>query len=91
MGKFSRGSGVKIEDPEGMFLSLGQKGLAMEAHKKAMMKSTWGIKTMDSEVAEILRLCRSLDDDDWDQVKSALDEMDKQKAKKVSPPQHQEA
>ena len=90
MGKFSKGYGVKIEDPEGMFLSLGQKGLAMEAHKKAMMKSTWGTK-MDSEVAEILRLCRSLDDDDWDQVKSALDEMDKQKEKKVLPPQHQKA
>ena len=46
---------------------------------------------MDSEVAEILRLCRALSDDDWVQVKSALDEMEKQKAKKVSPPQHQEA
>lgn len=44
---------------------------------------------MDSEVAEILRLCRGLDDDDWVQVKAALDEMAKQKVKKVSPPQHQ--
>ena len=40
---------------------------------------------MDSEVAEILRLCRSLDDNDWDQVMSALDEMEKLKVKKVSP------
>ena len=40
---------------------------------------------MDSEVAEILRLCRSLDDNDWDQVMSALDEMERQKVKKVSP------
>ena len=40
---------------------------------------------MDSEVAEILRLCRGLDENDWHQVKSALDEMDKQKVKKVSP------
>jgi len=91
MGKFSKSYGVKIEDPEGMFHLLGQKGLAMEAHKKAMMKSTWGIKTMDSEVAEILRLCRALSDDDWVQVKTVLDEMDKQKEKKVLPPQHQKA
>ena len=48
-------------------------------------------RLMDSEVAEILRLCRSLDDNDWDQVMSALDEMEKQKVKKVSPPQHQKA
>ena len=40
---------------------------------------------MDSEVAEILRLCRALDDDDWVQVKTVLDEMDKHKVKKVSP------
>ena len=46
---------------------------------------------MDSEVAEILRLCRSLDDNDWDQVMSALDEMERQKVKKVSPSQHQKA
>ena len=46
---------------------------------------------MDSEVAEILRLCRGLDENDWHQVKAALDEMDKQKQKKVSPPQHQKA
>ena len=46
---------------------------------------------MDSEVAEILRLCRALNDDDWVQVKSALDEMEKQKVKKVSPPLHQKA
>ena len=46
---------------------------------------------MDSEVAEILRLCRALSDDDWVQVKTVLDEMDKQKVKKVLPPQHQKA
>tara|TARA_R100000900_G_C3255057_1_gene148205 strand:- start:341 stop:490 length:150 start_codon:yes stop_codon:yes gene_type:complete len=40
---------------------------------------------MDSEVAEILRLCRALSDDDWVQVKTVLDEMEKQKVKKVSP------
>jgi hypothetical protein len=40
---------------------------------------------MDSEVAEILRLCRGLDENDWDQVMSVLDEMEKQKVKKVSP------
>ena len=36
---------------------------------------------MDSEVAEILRLCRGLDENDWHQVKSALDEMEQQKLK----------
>lgn len=46
---------------------------------------------MDSEVAEILRLCRALDDEDLVQVKDALDVIEKQKAKKVSPPQHQKA
>jgi hypothetical protein len=46
---------------------------------------------LDSEVAEILRLCRALDDDDLVQVKAALDVIEKQKVKKVSPPQHQKA
>ncbi len=40
---------------------------------------------MDSEVAEILRLCRGLNENDWHQVKAVLDEMEKQKLKKVSP------
>ncbi len=46
---------------------------------------------MDSEVAEILRLCRGLDENDWHQVKAVLDEMDKQKVKKVLPPEHEKA
>ena len=63
MGKFSKGSGVKIGDPEGMFYSPRQTAVPLDAHKKAMMKSKWGI-TMDREVdtvSEIVRMFRKMD------------------------------
>ena len=96
MGKFSKGSGVSIGDPEGMFHSPGQKGAAMDAHEKAMMKSKWGI-TMDREVdnvAEIVRMFRSMDYLDRQLVKDLLQKIDisdGMKVKNIPPPQHQKA
>ena len=77
MGKFSKGSGVKFGDPEGMFYSPRQTAVPLDAHKKAMMNKKWGI-TMDKEVdsvAEIVRLFRLLDPFDKSLTKSLLDEM----------------
>ena len=91
MGKFSKGSGVKFGDPEGMFYSPRQTAVPLDTHKKAMMKKKWGI-TMDKEVdsvAEIVRLFRLLDPYDRCLTKGLLDEMiaiEELKAKKVSPP-----
>ena len=96
MGKFSKGSGVKIGDPEGMFYSPRQTAVPLDAHKKAMIKSKWGI-TMDREVdtvSEIVRMFRLLDPYDQSLTKGLLDQImdiEKIKAKKVSPPQHQKA
>lgn len=77
MGKFSKGSGVSIGDPEGMFYSPRQTAVPLDAHKKAMMKKKWEIfmdKEVDS-VAEIVRLFRLLDPFDKSLTKSLLDEM----------------
>lgn len=71
-------------------------GKAMEAHKKAMMRSNRVI-AMDREVdnvAEIVRMFRSMDYVDRQLVKDLLQKIDLSdglKAKKVSPPQHQKA
>ena len=76
MGKFSKGRGVSIPDPEGMFHSPGKKGVAMEAHKRAMMRTNRET-TMDREVdnvAEIVRLFRLLDTYDKCLVRGFLDE-----------------
>ena len=92
MGKFSKGSGVKIGDPEGMFHS----GMSIEAYKKTMMKKKWEI-FMDKEVdnvAEIVRMFRSMDYVDRQLVRDLLQKIDLSdglKVKKISPPQHQEA
>ena len=71
-------------------------GKAMEAHNKAMMKKKWEI-FMDKEVdnvAEIVRMFRSMDYVDRQLVKDLLQKIDLSdglKVKKVLPPQHQKA
>ena len=74
MGKFSN----LIGDPEGMFCSPRQTAVAMDTHEKEMMKKKWGI-TMDREVdnvAEIVRMFRSMDYVDRQLVKDLLQKID---------------